>query len=251
MTTLAVRKLSAAQGGKLVLRDASFEVGPGEVVAVLGPNGAGKTTALRAALGLIKTASGDALLDETPLNRLSPSERAARVGYLPQERRLAWGLPAIAVAALGAPLVPPLVARERALQALELFEVGGLADRSVFELSGGERARVLLARLFATQASLLVADEPVAGLDPDAQLLCLDRLRDHARSGGSVLLTLHDLGLAARYADRVVVLHEGQVVADGPPGRALTQKLLREVFGLKAMWVVAADGDRLPHLTRA
>ena len=251
MTVLAVRNLSATQGGRVVLKDASFEVTPGEVVALIGPNGAGKTTALRAALGLIKASSGDALLGDTPVSRLNPSERAALVGYLPQERRLAWGLPALDVAALGAPLAPPLVARERALEALGLFEVAGLADRSVFELSGGERARVLLARLFATRAPLLVADEPAAGLDPDAQLLCLDRLTAHARSGGSVLLTLHDLGLASRYADRVVVLHEGQVVADGPPNRALTQKLLREVFGLRARWVVAADGERLPHLTRA
>ena len=251
MTSLAVRNLSVAQDGRAVLEDTSFEVGPGEVVALIGPNGAGKTTALRAALGLIKSTGGESLLDGAPVGRLTPTERAARVGYLPQERRLAWGLPALDVAALGAPLAPPLAARERALKALGLFEVAGLADRSVFDLSGGERARVLLARLFATQAPLLVADEPVAGLDPDAQLLCLERLTAHARSGGSVLLTLHDLGLASRYADRVVVLHRGRVVADGPPGKAFTQKLLREVFGHRARWVVAADGDRLPHLTRA
>ena len=232
MTSLAVRNLSVEQDGRAVLEDTSFEVGPGEVVALIGPNGAGKTTALRAALGLIKSTGGESLLDGAPVGRLTPTERAARVGYLPQERRLAWGLPALDVAALGAPLAPPLA-------------------RGVLDMSGGERARVLLARLFATQAPLLVADEPVAGLDPDAQLLCLERLTAHARSGGSVLLTLHDLGLASRYADRVVVLHRGRVVADGPPGKAFTQKLLREVFGLRARWVVAADGDRLPHLTRA
>lgn len=251
MSRLEVTGLTVVQGGREVVSDASLSVAPGEVVALLGPNGAGKSSLIRAALGLIKAKAGEARLDGEPVRGLYPDVRADRVGYLPQERRLAWGLPALDVAALGAPLAPPLVARERALAALALFGVEGLAERSVFALSGGERARVLLARLFATQAPLLVADEPVAGLDPDAQLLCLDRLSDHARSGGSVLVTLHDLGLAARYAGRVVVMSQGRIVADGPPTRALTQKLLREVFGLKARWVVAADGERIPHLSRA
>ncbi|WP_296820208.1 ABC transporter ATP-binding protein [Brevundimonas sp.] len=251
MSALSVSGLSVVQAGREVLHEVGFSVEPGEMVALLGPNGAGKTTALRAALGLVKARSGEATLGDVDVFRLDPRGRAERVGYLPQERRLAWGLPAIEVAALGAPLAPPQAARERAMAALELFHVGELADRSVFELSGGERARVLLARLFATEAPLLVADEPVAGLDPDAQLLCLERLRDHTRAGGAVLLTLHDLGLAARYADRVVVFDGGRVMADGPPGRALTQRLLREVFGIRAKWVVAADGERIPHLTRA
>lgn len=251
MSRLEVSGLTVVQGGLDVVVDASLSVAPGEVVALLGPNGAGKSSLIRAALGLIKARGGEARLDGEPVRSLYPDIRAARIGYLPQERRLAWGLPALDVAALGAPLAPPLVAHERALEALALFGVDELSERSVFELSGGERARVLLARLFATRAPLLVADEPVAGLDPDAQLLCLDRLSDHARSGGAVLLTLHDLGLAARYADRVVVMSQGRIVADGSPARALTQKLLREVFGLKARWVVAADGERIPHLSRA
>ena len=202
------------------------------MVAVVGPNGAGKTTLLRAALGLHPASRGESRLDGEPIHRLDPGQRALKMGYLPQERRLAWGLQAIEVAALGAPLETPAVALERGRTALALFGVEALAETSVFALSGGERARVLLARLFATEAPLLVADEPAAGLDPDAQLLCLERLRDHARAGGSVLVTLHDLELAARFADRIVVLKDGKVVADAPPVEALSPRILKDAFGL-------------------
>lgn len=249
MSRLSIRNLSARLSGRDVVSAASLEVAPGEVVAVVGPNGAGKTTLLRAALGLHPVSRGESRLDGEPIHRIDPAQRALKLGYLPQERRLAWGLQAVEVAALGAPLETPAVALERGRAALALFGVEALAETSVFALSGGERARVLLARLFATQAPLLVADEPAAGLDPDAQLLCLERLKDHARAGGSVLVTLHDLELAARFADRVVVLKGGAVVADGPPDEALSPRILKDAFGLKARWI-EADGARLLRAER-
>lgn len=249
MTALSVRDLSVSLGKRRVLEGVRFDMADGELVALVGPNGAGKTTLLRAALGLT-AATGDVLLDGHSIADMTPAERASRVGYLPQERRLAWGLPALEVAALGAPLASAPEARARGLETLGLFGVDHLAKRSVFELSGGERAKVLLARLFATRANMLVADEPVAGLDPDAQLLCLDRLKQHARAGGAVLTTLHDLGLAARYADRVLVLHEGRIVADDAPEKALSPRRLKEAFGVRARWIDAGS-ERLLHLDRA
>lgn len=245
MSALRLEGVTVRQGGRVVLDEARLEAAPGEVVAVCGPNGAGKTTLIRAGLGLLRREAGRALLFGDPVEQLAPAERAARVGYLAQERRVAWGLPAAEVAALGAVGAPGPAARRRALTALDLFEVASLAERSVFELSGGERARVLLARLFATEAPLLVADEPAAGLDPDAQLLCLQRLRERAAEGVAVLATLHDLGLAARFADRVVLVAGGRVVADAPPREALGPERLKSVFGLEGRWVDGPGGPLL------
>ena len=164
---------------------------------------------------------------------LSPIELYRRAGYLPQERRLAWNLPAWRAVALGAIHAPPDRARDIALEALGRVGLGALAERGVFDMSGGERARVLLARLFATQAPLLLADEATAGLDPDAQLLALELLRRQADAGVAVVLTLHDLGLAARACDRLLVLDGGRAVADGPPRAALSPAVLAAVFGLE------------------
>ena len=249
---LELENVSVRLGRAEVLHDAALTVAPGETVAVVGPNGAGKTTLLRAALGL-QAASGRIRLFGRDSAELSPRERAERVGYLAQERRIAWGLPARQVAALATPLLPPRAAAARAEAALARVGLSDLADRSVLDMSGGERARVLLARLFATGAPLLVADEPAAGLDPDAQLLVLDHLKAEAGEGRAVLLTLHDLSLAARYADRVVVIHSGRIVADGPPLDALTPERLAAVFALQGAWVetkagpiLAAGRQRLP-----
>lgn len=225
-------ELSAAtvlRDGRPVLTDASLSVRAGEVVGVVGPNGAGKTTLLRAALGLTPLASGSVRLLHDIRRE---AERARAAGYLPQERRVAWNLPAWRIAALGAATLPPNVARDRALAALARVGLVQLAQRGVLDMSGGERARVLLARLLVTSAPLLVADEPAAGLDPDAQLLVMELFREEAQRGAGVLVTLHDLGLAARSCDRLVVVGEGRIVADAPPREALTPQVLRQVFAL-------------------
>ncbi|MDR6625099.1 ABC transporter ATP-binding protein [Caulobacter segnis] len=234
--------VSARQGGKSVLETASLSVSPGEVVGIVGPNGAGKTSLLRAGLGLLPLAAGQALLSGRRVGALKPDERARLVGYLPQERRAAWNLPARMVAALGASDLSDPEADALARACLTRVGAGDLADRGVLDMSGGERARVLLARLLATRAPLLIADEPVAGLDPDAQLLTLDLLRAEAAAGAAVVVTLHDLGLAARACNRVVVVSRGHVVADGPPREALSGAVLASVFGLDGALVETSAG---------
>lgn len=245
MSVVALEAASAAIGRRPVLDDVDLTVSPGELVALCGPNGAGKSSAIRAALGLLPLSGGRALLDGHILSDLSPGQRAEYAAYLPQERRIAWNLPAVEVAALGAPWLAGEAALDRARAALIEVDIGHLADRGVSEMSGGERARVLLARLLTTRARALLADEPVAGLDPDAQLMVLERLTARARAGQAVLVSLHDLTMAARFADRVVVLDQGRVVADGPPLVALRPVILRTVFGLTATWLDGTDGPLL------
>jgi iron complex transport system ATP-binding protein len=228
--------------GRLALAGASFAVEAGEVVGVVGPNGAGKTTLLRAALGLAALAEGSARLAGQASSGLSEIARARLVGYLPQERRVAWSLPAWRIAALGAPDLAPAAAREIALTVLQRVGMAELAERGVLEMSGGERAKVLFGRLLATRAPLLCADEPAASLDPAAQLLVMELLREEADQGRAVVVTLHDLSLAARSCDRLVVLAEGRVAAQGPVRQALTPRVLSDVFGLAGELVETPAG---------
>ena len=248
MIALRLFNATARLGGREVLKAVDLTVATGELVAVVGPNGAGKSSAIRALAGLLPLSVGEARLGGDLLTGLSPQARASRIAYLPQERRIAWNLPAVEVAALGAPFLSGAEALTAARAALDEVEAGHLADRGVAEMSGGERARVLLARALATGATAVLADEPVAGLDPDARLLVLERLQARARAGQAVLVSLHDLTLAARFADRVVVLNQGQVVADDAPLAALTPDVMAQVFGLTARWVEGPDGPLLSSL---
>jgi iron complex transport system ATP-binding protein len=232
MNAMTLHEVSARRGGRRVLDGASLSVRPGEVLGVVGPNGAGKTTLLRAALGLARLDSGRAQLAGQDVRGLSDPARARLAAYLPQERHVGWNMTAARVAGLGALNLPPSAAQAKAVAALGRVGLAGFEDRGVLEMSGGERARVLLARLLVTEAPLLVADEPVAGLDPDAQFLALELFREEAARGAAVVVTLHDLSLAARFCDRLAVLSHGTVVADAPPVEALTPLVLSEVFGL-------------------
>jgi len=230
---------------RVVLDAASLEVTAGEMVGVVGANGAGKTTLLRALLGLTPLTGGAALLGGRPVGELSDPQRATLAAYLPQERRVAWNLAAWRIAALGGLDRPAGQARDAALAALAQVGLADLAERGVLDMSGGERARVLLARLLVTRAPLLIADEPAAGLDPEAQLLACDLLRREADTGRAVLVTLHDLTLAARFCDRLVVLSKGRVLVDAPPEQALSGAVLAEAFALDGALVSSPAGPVL------
>ncbi len=248
MTTtprLQIESLSLSRGSRTVVHDVSLSVGHGELVALVGPNGAGKTSLIQAMCGLLKPDAGRIRLEGADLVTLDPRDRARALAYLPQDGTVAWNLPALEVVALGAVFLEPDGARARAMAALEEVEAGALADRGVAELSGGERARVLLARVLASEAGLILADEPVAGLDPEGQLLVLERVKARAAAGQTVVASLHDLSLAARFADRVIAMDQGEVCADGPPVQALSLAILRDVFGLAGRWLEGEDGPAL------
>jgi iron complex transport system ATP-binding protein len=212
---------------------------------MVGPNGAGKTTLLRALAGLVPT-SGDLTVDTSHLARLSLAERARRIAYLPQGHVFHWPMPVAEIVALGR--LPrgagaDLSAADRAAiaRAMDVTGVAAHAERPVTTLSGGERARVALARVLATEAEIILADEPTASLDPRYQLIVLGILRRHAEAGGTVLAVLHDLGLAARQASRLIVLDHGRIVADGRPREVLTKARLAETFGVNAQIVTLVD----------
>lgn len=238
---IALDGVSAAIGGRRVLEGVTLRVAAGEVVALCGPNGAGKSSVLRAACGLLPVTAGSVRLGGDPMRGLSEPERAARIAYLPQERRIAWNMAAVEIAALGLPFLPGDEARARARSALEEVGAGHLAERGVAEMSGGERARVLIARVLATGARTLALDEPVAGLDPDAAFLVMAGLKARAAAGQGVLVSLHDLPLAAGFADRIVVIDGGRVVADGPPREALGDRMLEAVFRVGGDWGAGRD----------
>ncbi len=243
---LNIEGLSLSRGKRAVVHDVSLSVMPGELVALVGPNGAGKTSLIQAVCGLLKPDTGRVWLEGADLVTLGPRDRARALAYLPQDGTVAWNLPAIEVVALGAGFLQTDGAHARAMAALEEVEAGALADRGVAALSGGERARVLLARVLASEAGLILADEPVAGLDPEGQLLVLERLKARAGAGQTVMASLHDLSLAARFADRVIVMDQGEVRADGSPAEALDTAVLRDVFGLTGRWL---DSEDAPVLT--
>lgn len=252
---LDLRGLRVRLGGAEVLRGASLAVRPGEFVGLIGPNGAGKSTLMRAALGLVP-AVGDIRLGGQPLAGLSPPERAARAAYLPQGREIAWPVSVEVLVGLGRPPAPARGTAEREADrqavaaAMARMDVSHLARRPAVDLSGGEQARVLIARALAQEAPMLVADEPAAGLDPAHQIDLMATLAGLARGGSGVLASLHDLGLAARWCDRLVLLAGGRVVAEGPPAAVLTPERLAEVYAVRA-FITQADGMVLLPVARA
>jgi iron complex transport system ATP-binding protein len=226
--------------GTVIVDGASLALNTGELVVLVGPNGAGKTTLLRAFAGLLP-AEGRIALGGLSLAGLVPRERARRIAYLPQGHVFHWPLPAAAVVALGrhphGDAFSRLSDADRAAVARALAATGAdaWAGRPVTTLSGGERARVALARALATEASVLLADEPTVSLDPRHQLVVMELLRSTARKGGAVLAVVHDLTLAARFADRVVIMDRGRLVADAPPREVLTPERIAAVFGVEAV----------------
>jgi iron complex transport system ATP-binding protein len=209
-------------------------------VALVGPNGAGKTTLLRALAGLVRS-EGTIHVGGDALSSLSLRERARRFAYLPQGHIVHWPLPARDIVALGryphgatdpARLTPrDTEAVQRAMQAADVTK---FAARRVTELSGGERSRVALARVLAVEAPVILADEPTNSLDPRHQIDVMKTLRTAADQGGLVMVVTHDLGLAARFADTIVVLSEGRLVSQGDPADALSEQVMAEVFRISA-----------------
>jgi iron complex transport system ATP-binding protein len=240
-SSLRVAELTFARGGRTLLDAIDVQFASRTVTAVLGPNGAGKSTLLGCMAGLLRPCIGAVELDGMPLTGLAADERARRIAFLPQIPEISWPVDAATLVGLGripfrrvASDADNEAAVRRAMQATHTAQ---WAQRSVTTLSGGERARVLLARVLAGESDWILADEPFAGLDPAHQFEAAELLRSLASQGHGVVLTIHDLALAARIADRVVVLDRGRIVADGAPEEALTPSTLREVYGIEAQWL--------------
>lgn len=245
MTLLSVRDLKVHLGGTPVLRGVSFDIGEGEVVGLIGPNGAGKSTLLRASQGLLTLGEGSV---QTGGRRLTAAQRARVIAYLPQEREIAWPITVEALVALGrlphiGPFASPGAEDKAAVErAMELAGVTQLRGRAVTRLSGGERARALLARALAQEAELLLADEPTAGLDPAQQMVVMRIFAGQAAAGRGVVVCLHDLGLAARWCTRLLMLCDGRIVAEGTPQEVLTAETLRAVYGVEVFFGASTDG---------
>ena len=237
---LTADNLGVTLSGRKILRDVSLSLQPNHLVALVGPNGAGKTTLLRALAGL-QASSGAIHVGGDDLAKLSLRGRAKCFGYLPQGHVVHWPLEVRDVVALGryphgatdpARLSP---ADEAAVQrAMRATDVTGFAARRVTELSGGERSRVALARVLAVEAPIVLADEPTASLDPRYQLDVMQNLRKVADDGVLVIVVTHDLGLAARFADTVLVMSEGCLIAHGTPAQALSDQVMADVFRVEA-----------------
>lgn len=238
---LDLTDVSVKLGGQTVVEAVTASLAPGRLYIMVGPNGAGKTTLLKAMAALLPLSAGTIKLNDIDVTRMPYGRRADHIAYLPQDRNIAWDLSCVDVAALGAQHLTPDLARQKAfaeLQALGLQEVG---DRGVFGLSGGQRARVLLARVLVSSAQVLLLDEPLIALDPAWQRQVLIRLKQRAAAGETVILSLHDLHLAAQFADEVLLMHKGRLIKQATAEIVFTPSYLADVFNLKGELVVAGE----------
>ncbi len=228
------------------LSDVTATFRPGEVTAICGPNGAGKSTLLSCLAGLLQPNAGEVLLDGALLASLSPQERARAIGYLPQTPEVAWDVSVETLVSLGrlpwkgAPAEEAQAAIDEAIAALDLE---GFRHHPVSRLSGGERARALMARVLATKPQWLLADEPLANLDLAHAASLIARFREQASEGRGVVLVLHDLATAMNHADRVLVLDRCEVAAEGAPQEALSEEVIGRVWGVDARWL-GEDGAK-------
>lgn len=245
---LSAQSVSVELGGRHVLEAVDFSIRSGEMLGLLGPNGAGKTTLLRAIAGLQAIRQGSVSLLGRDIREYEAADRARRMAYMPQGGHCHWPMPVEQVVALGrlphrAPWAKvPKTDNEAVQRAMDAADVAYLANRATTELSGGERTRVLLARALAVESQLLLVDEPTAGLDPAHQLSVMNVLRARAQSGIGVVVVLHDLTLAARFCDRLLLLNQGRVVADDVPARVLIAENLRKVYAIEAHHLQTDNG---------
>lgn len=234
MSVLSLADFAVTLRQRDIFQGISLEIQPGEFVGLIGPNGAGKTTMMRAALGLIPSRG------ESSLAQLTARDRAKAVAWMPQAREIAWPIPVENLVALGAQAAgrgADQAAIEAAMARMGLAQYKG---RAASRLSGGEQARALIARALAQDTPLLMADEPIAGLDPAHQISTMQVFADLAQEGRAALVSLHDLGLAARHCTRLVLLAEGGILADGPPASVLTPDNMARAFGV-SVWHQQTD----------
>ncbi len=240
MTKLSLCNIGLSITNKVILESINLELNSGELVVLLGANGAGKSSLLRSALGLAQVSTGESLIDEQLVTTLSSANRAKKVAYLPQKRPLAWPIKVFDVVSLGRYAYGVNLGRlknddlESVESAITSCGLEQLRNRRVDTLSGGEAARVHVARAFAANAALLLADEPTAALDPKHQLDVMQLIRRYVDMGGGALVVGHEASLAARFADRLIWMRDGRIVADGTVKETMTAAMMAEIYGVSA-----------------
>jgi iron complex transport system ATP-binding protein len=236
---LALHGVGVVLGGQQIIEDISFDVKPGEVVGLIGANGAGKSTAVRAALNLVKLVSGHVAVDGVDTASLNLKERAKLMSYVPQGTPVHWPLVAERLVALGrTPHLGPWDKISNAEQgivkaAMVETDTWHLRGRIATTLSGGETARLMLARTIAVGAPYMLADEPTAALDPYHRLQVMDIMRAQAKAGTGILIVLHDLSFAQNYCDKLVLLHKGKILDQGDTRQVLSDKNLMDAFQIR------------------
>lgn len=252
---IQAREISIIRSGRALIDRISLDLTPGRFTVVIGPNGAGKSTLLKAISGELHPDHGEVLYHSRRLTALSPIELAAERAVLPQSTALSFPFTALEVVRMGAvaygSLEPGLAAR----QALVRVGLGGFEARSYNALSGGEQQRVQLARVLAQMPSpvsngkpcAIYLDEPTASLDIGHQISVLELARDFARAGGIVLAILHDLNLAAEFADHLAILHKGRLVCEGLPGDTINDSIIRDVYGISGT-VGRLPANHIPYV---
>jgi iron complex transport system ATP-binding protein len=244
---LRAENINLRLSGRSILSGVSASCVTGKVTIILGPNGAGKSSLLACLSGGRAVNAGVVSLDGQPLTAITGKDRARRVGLLPQSGDVHWDIEARALVALGrfawgtrgGQSQADTAAIDAAMRATDTC---AFATRNVKQLSGGERARVLLARVLAGEPQWLLADEPLANLDPRHQIDMLDVLRAQADKGTGVIAVLHDLGQAARIADHIILMQGGQVFASGTPAEVLSRGTLAAVYGVECAVEAGTDG---------
>ena len=240
MSLLQVKDLSVARGRCQIVKKISFSLAAGEVLGLIGPNGAGKSTLIKSIAGVLPKQKGKILFNKKPIGRMSREKRARSVSYLAQNAIAHWPLSVERVIALGRlPHLAPWQSfkeedKDAIRVAMEQSEVSHLQGRTVKHLSGGEQTLVMLARVLAVGADLILADEPVSGLDPNHQIQVMEVLKKKAAEGCGVIVVLHDLTLAARFCNRLLFLNEGKLIEEGSPSNVLSSENLKKGFGIEA-----------------
>ena len=245
---LEAQNLTVKRGGRRVVETLSAALEPGTVTAICGPNGAGKSSLIMALAGLLPPAEGAVQLDEENLAAIPPRDRARAIGYLPQGSDIAWDVSVESLAALGRHPHGDAgsdTGRKAVQDALGATSLEAFAKRPVSQISGGEKARVLLARVLAGEPQWILADEPLAALDLAHQLSLIAHLNARAEAGQGVVIVLHDLAHAMNHADRVLVLREGALIADGAPHKALSSEVIARGWGVDAQWLGEAGARAL------
>lgn len=247
MSLLSIKNLCISLSHREVIRNADLSLEKGQLLGLVGPNGAGKSTLLRATIGLLPCRAGSIQIENDDLHKLPADKRARRVAYLSQERTAHWPLKVERVVALGrfphlADWQRPTPGDQKIIdKCISATDIEHLRQRRFSDLSGGERMRVLLARALAVQADVLLADEPIAALDPAHAIGVMQVLREYCDENHAIITVMHDLTLAARFCHKLVLMHEGRVIAAGNPETVLTDENLERVYQVRT-WAAGSDG---------